>query len=58
MGNDNSEGDEEKLKNARNKITHALAGMGLLAASYAIVALFKYIFGFDILEFTWPTPGE
>ena len=52
-----SEGDQEKLKNAKNKILHALAGMGILAASYAMVKLTKHIFGFDILEFEWPTPG-
>ena len=51
-----SEGDQEKLKNAKNKIIHALAGMGILAASYAIVTLVKVIFGFDILSFEWPTP--
>jgi len=53
-----SEGDQEKLKNAKNKILHALAGMGILAASYAMVKLTKLIFGFDILEFEWPTPGN
>ena len=53
-----SEGDQEKLKNAKNKITHAMAGMALLAASYAIITLAKAVFGFDILEFDWPTPGN
>ncbi|GAG83925.1 unnamed protein product [marine sediment metagenome] len=51
-----SEGDTEKLKNAKNKIIHAMAGMGILAASYAIIQLAKYVFGFDILKFAWPTP--
>lgn len=51
-----SEGDTEKLKNAKNKIIHALAGMGILAASYALTTLLKYIFGFDPLNITWPTP--
>lgn len=51
-----SEGDTEKLKNAKNKIIHALAGMGILAASYAITTLLKYIFGFDPLDISWPTP--
>lgn len=53
-----SEGDQEKLQGAKSKITHALIGMGFLAASYAIVVLLKAIFGFDVLEFSWPTPGE
>jgi len=51
-----SQGDPEKLKSAKNKIIHAMAGMALLAASYAIITLFKYIFGFDILQIEWPTP--
>jgi len=51
-----SEGDPEKLKNARNKIIHAAAGMGLLAASYAMIKLTQVIFGFNILEFEWPSP--
>ncbi len=51
-----SEGDTEKLKNAKNKIIHALVGMGILAASYAITALLPYIFGFDPLNISWPTP--
>jgi len=53
-----SEGEPEKLKNAKNKMLHAAAGMGILAASYAIISLAKYVFGFDILKFDWPTPGE
>lgn len=51
-----SEGNEEKLKNARNKITHALVGMGILAASFAIVSLLYNIFKVDILNLEWPTP--
>lgn len=51
-----SEGDQEKYKNAKNKLTHALMGMGLLAASYAIVKLLHAVFGFDILNLVWPTP--
>lgn len=51
-----SEGDAEKLKNAKNKITHAFMGMAILAASYAIIKLTHIIFGFNILKFKWPTP--
>lgn len=51
-----SAGEQEKLKNARNKITHALMGMGILAGSYAVMRLLHNIFGFDILSFDWPTP--
>ena len=51
-----SEGDAEKLKNARNKILHSLFGLGLLAATYAIVWFLKGVFGFDLLNLIWPTP--
>jgi len=53
-----SEGDPEKLKNARNKIVHSLFGLGILAASYAIIWFLTEInlFGFSLLEFEWPTP--
>lgn len=53
-----SEGNQEKLSAARRKIEHALLGMGLLAASFAIVKLLHAIFGFDILNIAWPTPPE
>lgn len=51
-----SEGDAEKLKNAKNKILHSLFGLGLLAATYAIVWFLKSVFGFDLLNLVWPTP--
>jgi len=51
-----SEGDPEKLKSAKNKMIHAGAGMGILAASYAMVKIAEIIFGFDILQLEWPTP--
>lgn len=51
-----SEGEADKLKNAKNKIIHAIAGMAILAASFAIASLMKYIFGFDPLKISWPTP--
>lgn len=51
-----SEGDPEKLKNARNKIIHTMFGIGLLAASFAIVWFIRTLFGFDLLKLAWPTP--
>lgn len=51
-----SEGDQEKFKNAKNKITHALMGMGLLAGSFAVVKILHTVFGFDILNLVWPSP--
>jgi len=51
-----SEGDKEKITRARNKITHALIGLGLLVLSYAIVVFLKSVFGLDLLELVWPSP--
>ena len=52
-----SEGDQEKYKSARNKMTHALMGMGILAASFAIVKVIAIVFQVDILNLAWPTPS-
>jgi hypothetical protein len=53
-----SEGDAKKLEAARNKMLHAMAGLGFLAASVAIVYLINSlgIFGFNLLKIEWPTP--
>ncbi len=50
-----SEGDTEKLKNAKNKITHSFFGLGLLAASFALIFFLRLIFGFDLLKLVWPS---
>jgi len=53
-----SEGDQQKLTNARNKITHAVIGMAILAASYAIILFINTIFEMNLLQPSWPTaPG-
>ena len=52
-----SEGDKEKITKARNKITHALVGLGLLVLSYAIVIFLKSVFGLDLLKLVWPEPS-
>ncbi len=54
-----SEGNQEKLTAARNKMIHAVAGLAFLAASVAIVYFInelKIFGGLNILEITWPTP--
>jgi len=51
-----SEGNPEKVKNAQNKILHSLFGLGLLAATYAIMWFLRNVFEFDILNLVWPTP--
>ena len=50
-----SEGDPEKLKNAKNKIIHSFFGLGLLAASFAIMVFMRLLFGFDLLNLVWPS---
>lgn len=40
-----SEGDQEKLKSARGKITHALIGLGLIALTWLIWRLVLYFLG-------------
>jgi hypothetical protein len=51
-----SGGDSNKLQNARAKMTNAAIGLGILAASFAIIAFLGSVFGFNLLEITWPTP--
>lgn len=50
-----SGGDKAKLENARNKITHALLGLIIVAAAYAIVKLAAQFLGLDIQALPIPT---
>ncbi len=43
-----SGGDSGKIENAQKKITSALIGFAILAASYGIMKLIGALFGFDI----------
>jgi amino acid transporter len=52
-----SGGDPEKLKNARSRMMNATIGLLLLVASFAIISLLQNLFGFDLLNIDWPTPG-
>ncbi|MFC1711028.1 hypothetical protein ACFLZ1_00420 [Patescibacteria group bacterium] len=52
-----SEGNQEKLTNAKNKITHALIGMAILAASFALIRILDAVFKVDLLNLAWPTPN-
>jgi hypothetical protein len=51
-----SEGNPEKIQNAKNKITHAFIGLVFLSISFAMMLLAEEIFGFSILNIKWPTP--
>lgn len=43
-----SGGEKDKVKEARDKITHAIIGMAVLAAAWAIFKLIDYFFGLGI----------
>jgi hypothetical protein len=45
-----SEGEQEKLKNAKNKVTHALMGLALMALVWLIWRLTIYFLGLGVIE--------
>jgi len=45
-----SEGDQEKLKNAKNKITHALIGLTLMALVWLIWRMTIYFLGIGVIS--------
>ena len=51
-------GDKAKVEDARNKITNALIGMTILFAVIAFTNFLGPILGFDILNLSFPTPGD
>lgn len=53
-----SGGDKTKTESARNRITAALVGLAIVAASWAIMKLIAYFFGVDVFEgnITLPKP--
>lgn len=44
-----SGGDKTKTANAQSRITAALVGLAIIAASWALMQLISYFFGVDIL---------
>ena len=51
-----SGGDKTKTEEARNRITAALVGLAIVAASWAIIKLIGYFFGIDIFGGDVPLP--
>ena len=49
-------GEQGKIESARKKMTGAIIGLAILAASVAIVELVGNLIGLDLLELTFPTP--
>jgi len=45
-----SGGDKTKTEGARNRITAALVGLAIVAASYAVMKLISYFFGLNVLD--------
>ena len=43
-----SGGDKTKIENARSKLTHALLGVAIIAAAYAVWTLALTFFGVDV----------
>ena len=52
-----SGGDKTKTETARNRITAAVVGLAIVAASWALMKLIAYFFGVDVFQFTIPTAG-
>lgn len=51
-----SGGDKQATEAARNRITAALVGLGIIAVSWALIAIIGKFFGFNITSLTVPTP--
>lgn len=45
-----SNGDKTKVEEARNRITNALIGLAIVAASWAIFLLVDYFFGLNLAQ--------
>lgn len=50
-----SEGDKAKLEMARNKIVHAIIGIIVVGATYAIALLVAGFLGLDLNDLPFPT---
>lgn len=44
-----SGGDKENTQKARDRITHALVGVAIIAGAWALMKLVEFFFGIDIL---------
>lgn len=45
-----SSGDQKALEKARNSVIHAIVGMVVMLALFAILSLFESVFGISILQ--------
>lgn len=52
-----SGGDKTQTQAARDRITMALVGLGIVAAAWALMKVIGYFFGVDVFHFIIPTAG-
>lgn len=52
-----SGGDKTQTQAARDRITMALVGLGIVAAAWALMKVIGYFFGVDVFQFNIPTAG-
>lgn len=50
-------GDSGKVQKARDKMTNAVIGFIILIGSYSIVGFIGSLIGYNLLTFSFPTPG-
>ena len=50
-----SGGDKTQTQAARDRITTALVGLGIVAAAWALMKVIGYFFGVDVFQFTIPS---
>jgi hypothetical protein len=53
-----AQGDPEKLKSAKAKITNGIMGLAILVMLFAILTFVGYLFGFDLLNIDWGFAGD
>lgn len=52
-----SGGDKTQTQAARDRITMALVGLGIVAAAWALMKVVGYFFGVDVFNFNIPSAG-
>lgn len=53
-----SGGDKTQTQAARDRITMALVGLGIVAAAWALMKVIGYFFGVDVFSFTIPSAAN
>lgn len=53
-----SGGDKTQTQAARDRITMALVGLGIVAAAWALMKVIGFFFGVDVFQFNIPTAGS